>query len=252
MRRIAFILVLVAGALAPAAASAVPASSAVGGARLVSCVSALDPADRVAAFEGRMRIVRGSARMQMRFTLQTRSPDQVHWHALAAPGFGRWLSSNPGIGRFVYTKRLVALEAPASYRTLVRFRWLGRDGHRVASDRSTSPICHQADLRPNLKPLGIDERPGADAEHARYVVPVTNRGKTAAGPFDVVVTVDGATLTPAQSPDLDPGEKALVEVEGPPCTAGSMLTVDVDPTGAVDERDEVDNRLSVPCPAAPA
>jgi hypothetical protein len=199
-----------------------------------------------------MRIVRGTARMQMRFTLQTRNPGQVHWHALAAPGFGRWLSSDPGIGRYLYTKRVVALEAPASYRTIVRFRWLGGDGHRVASDHSTSPVCHQADLRPNLRPLGIDERPGADAEHARYVVPVTNRGKSAAGPFDVVVTVDGTTLTPAQSPDLDPGEKALVEVEGPPCTEGSMLTVDVDPTGAVDEREEADNRLSVPCPAAPA
>jgi CARDB protein len=248
MRRLVITAALLVSALAPAAASAAP----VGNARLVSCVSALDPADRAATFEGRMRTVRGTVRMQMRFTLQTRGKDQIHWHALAAPGFGRWLSSDPGIGRYVYTKRVVALEAPASYRTVVRFRWLGRAGRRVASDRSTSPTCHQADYRPNLRPLGIDERPGADSEHARYVVPVTNRGKTVAAPFDVVVTVDGATLTPAQSPELAPGERALVEVQGPPCTAGSMLTVDVDPTGAVDERDEEDNRISVPCPPAPA
>lgn len=248
MRRLVITAALLVSALVPAAASAAP----VGGVRLVSCVSALDPAGRAATFEGRMRTVRGTARMQMRFSLQTRAKDQIHWHALAAPGFGRWLSSDPGIGRYVYTKRVIALEAPASYRTVVRFRWLGRDGRRLASDRSTSPTCHQADYRPNLRPLGIDERAGADAEHVRYVVPVVNRGKTAADPFDVVVTVDGATLTPAQSPDLDPGERALVEVEGPPCTAGSMLTVDVDPTGAVDERDEADNRISVPCPPAPA
>jgi hypothetical protein len=188
----------------------------------------------------------------MRFTLQTRGKGQVNWHALSAPGFGRWLSSDPGVGRYVYTKRVVALFAPASYRTQVRFRWLGRDGHRVASDRSTSPICHQADLRPNLHPLAINSRAGADAEHARYVVPVVNRGKTAAGSFDVVVTVDGVTLTPAQTPGLEPGERALVEVEGPPCTVGSMLTADVDPTGAVDERVEADNRLTVTCPGAPA
>jgi CARDB protein len=248
MRRLVITAALLVSVLVPATASAAPA----GGARLVSCVSALDPADRAATFEGRMRTVRGTVRMQMRFSLQTRAKGQVHWHALAAPGFGRWLSSDPGIGRYVYTKRVIALEAPASYRTVVRFRWLGRDGDRLASDRSTSPTCHQADYRPNLRPLGIDERPGADAEHARYVVPVVNRGKTVADPFDVVVTVDGATLTPAQSPDLDPGERAFVEVEGPPCTAGSMLTVDVDPTGAVDERDEADNRISVPCPPAPA
>jgi hypothetical protein len=251
MRQLAITAALLASALVPAAANAAPAT-AIGSARLVSCDSALNPAARLATFEGRMRTVRGTSRMQMRFSLQTRAKDQVSWHALAAPGFGRWLSADPGVGRYVYTKRVVSLFAPAYYRTVVRFRWLGRGGHRIASDRSTSPICRQLDLRPNLRPLGIDERPGADAGHARYVVPVVNRGKSAAGPFDVVVTVDGATLTPAQTPDLAPGERAVVEVDGPPCTVGSMLTVDVDPTGAVDERGEADNRLSVPCPGAPA
>jgi CARDB len=250
MRRIAITAALLASALAPATAAAAPAT-ATGAARLVSCDSALAPADRLATFEGRMRTVRGTARMQMRFTLQTRAKDQVNWHALAAPGFGRWLSADPGVGRYVYTKRVVSLFAPASYRTVVRFRWLGRGGHRIASDRSTSPVCRQLDLRPNLRPLGIQERPGADARHARYVVPVVNRGKSAAGPFDVVVTVEGATLAPARTPDLAPGERALVEVVGPPCTPGSLLGVDVDPTGAVDERVEADNRLSVACPGAP-
>lgn len=248
MRRFAITAALLCALAAPATASAAP----IGSARLLTCDSALDPADRMATFEGRMRTVRGATRLQMRFTLQSRNKEQVSWHALPAPGFGRWLSSDTGVGRYVYTKRVVALFAPASYRTLVRFRWLGRGGRRIASDRSTSPICRQADLRPNLRPLGIAARAGADAEHARYVVPVANRGKSAAGPFDVVVTVDGTTLTPAQTPELAPGERALVEVEGPPCTAGSMLTVDVDPTGAVDERVEADNRLSVTCSGAPA
>ena len=255
MRRIAITAALLASAaaLAPATASAAPAApTAIGTARLLTCDSALDPADRMATFEGRMRTVRGATRLQMRFTLQSRGKGQVSWHALAAPGFGRWLSSDPGVGRYVYTKRVVALLAPASYRTQVRFRWVAGDGRRVASDHATSPTCHQADLRPNLRPLDITSRAGADAEHARYVLPVVNRGKTAAGPFDVVVTVDGTTLTPAQSPGLEPGERALVEVEGPPCAQGSTLTADVDPTGAVDERAEADNQLTVMCPGAPA
>ena len=248
MRRFAITAALLLSVLAPAAADAAPSGSA----RLLACDSALDPADRMATFEGRMRTARGATRMQMRFSLQTRTKDQPGWHALPAPGFGKWLTSDTGVGRYVYTKRVVALLAPASYRTLVRFRWIGRGGKRVASDRSTSPTCRQTDLRPNLRPLGIHSRGGADPEHARYVVPVVNRGKTAAGPFDVVVTADGTTLPPAQTPGLEPGERALVEVEGPPCTIGSMLTVDVDPTGAVDERAEMDNRLTVTCPGAPA
>jgi hypothetical protein len=186
----------------------------------------------------------------MRFTLQIREPGEG-WHRQSAPGFGKWLSSDPGVGKYVYTKRVVALEAPASYRVQVRFRWLDSDGDRVASARATSAICRQRDLRPNLKPLGVQEQPGADAGHARYLVPVVNRGRSEAGPFDVVVQVDGTTLTPAQAPGLAPGERALVEVQGPPCADGQMLTVDVDPTGAVDERAEEDNQLSLPCPGAP-
>src|SRR5215210_2834182 len=250
MRRFV-ITALLAAALWPSAASAAPAA-VVGNARLLACESSLDPADRLATFEGRMRAARAAARLQMRFTLQTRTSDRSRWHALPAPGFGRWLTSDPGVGRYVYTKRVVALAAPAQYRTTVRFRWLAADGRRLAGDRATSAACRQWDLRPNLRPLGIEARKGADADHARYVVPVENRGRAAAGPFDVVVSVDGTTLAPARAPGLAPGERALVEVEGPPCSAGEPLTVDVDPTGAVDERTEADNRLTVACPGAPA
>jgi hypothetical protein len=245
MRQLALTLLLL-GVLAA------PAHAATSGVRLTGCQSALDPLDRVASFEGRMKVKHHARRMQMRFTLQTRSADQPRWHKLPAAGFGKWLTSNPGIGRYVYTKRVIELEAPASYRTIVKFRWLDAAGARVASAKSTSAVCHQSDLRPNLKPLGVQAKPGADSSHARYLVPVVNRGRSPAGPFDVVVSVDGTTLTPAQAPELEAGERALVELQGPPCQAGQMLTVDVDPTGAVDERNEGDNQLSVACPGAPA
>jgi hypothetical protein len=245
-------IVITTALLALALAAPAGAAAATGSARLLACESALDPGDRHVAFEGRMRTVRRASRLQMRFTLQSRAKRQGRWRAVPAPGFGRWLTSDPGVGRYVYTKRVVALLAPATYRTIVRFRWLGPDGRRVAADRATSPSCRQADLRPDLRPLGIEAQPGADAEHARYLVPVENRGRTAAGPFDVVVSVEGSTLTPARAPELEAGESALVEVEGPPCAEGAILTVDVDPTGAVDERAEADNRLSLPCPGAPA
>jgi hypothetical protein len=245
MRQLALTLLLL-GVLAA------PAHAATSSVRVTSCQSALDPTERVASFEGRMKVKRHARRMQMRFTLQTRSAEEPSWHKLPAAGFGKWLTSNPGIGRYVYTKRLIELEAPASYRTIVRFRWLDAAGHRVASAKSTSATCRQSDYRPNLRPLGVQAKPGADSMHARYLVPVVNRGRSPAGAFDVVVSVDGTTLTPAQAPELEPGERALVEVPGPPCQTGQMLTVDVDPTGAVDERNEGDNQLSVPCPGAPS
>jgi hypothetical protein len=249
MRQLALVPIVLAGLL-PGAAPAHAAGAS--GVRVAACESALDPAARVATFEGRMRVKLGARRMQMRFTLQERSPDQPGWNKLAAPGFGKWLTSDPGIGRYVYTKRVVELEAPASYRTIVRFRWLDAGGNRVAAAKSISAVCHQSDLRPNLRPLGVQAQPGADAGRARYLVPVVNRGRSAAGPFDAVVSVDDTTLTPAQVPGLAAGERTVVEVEGPPCQDGQMLTVDVDPTGAVDERTEADNQLSVPCPGSPS
>src|SRR4051812_12966218 len=115
MRQLALTLLLLGALAAPAHASS-------NGARVVGCQSALEPAARVATFEGRMRVKHGARRMQMRFTLQTRSPDDRSWHKLPAAGFGKWLTSDPGIGRYVYTKRVIELEAPASYRTIVKFR----------------------------------------------------------------------------------------------------------------------------------
>src|SRR4051794_32240049 len=205
MRRLALIVTLLAVGLA-----ASPARAATSGVRVAGRASALDPAARVASFEGRMRVKRGAHRMQMRFTLQVHTADDPSWHRVPAAGFGKWLTSNPGIGRYVYTKRVIELEAPASYRTIVRFRWLDGGGDRVASSKSTSAVCRQSDLRPNLRPLGVQAQPGADAGHARYLVPVVNRGRSAADAFDVVVSVDGTTLTPAQVPGLEPGERALV------------------------------------------
>ena len=248
MRRFALIATLLVAGLAPAS----PAHAASSGVKVVGCESALDPAGRAATFEARLRAKRGAKRMQMRFTLQIRTPDDPAWSKLAASGFGKWLTSDFGIRRYVYTKHVVSLEAPAAYRTIVRFRWLDAAGDRIASSKSTSAVCRQGDLRPNLRPLGIEAGAGADAEHARYLVPVVNRGRSAAGPFDVVVSVGDTTLTPARAPELAPGERALVELQGPPCQDGRLLTVDVDPTGAVDERVEADNQLSVPCPGAPA
>lgn len=245
MRRFVPLIVLLA-LLAPAASAAAATPKV----RLIDCEPALEQMGRFAVFEGRMGSVAGAERLQMRFTLQVRDADTPRWRAVAAPGFGRWVSSNPGVSRYVYTKRVENLVALAGYRALVRFRWLNAGGRRLASQRAISPVCAQPDLRPNLRPLDIRARRARGQGRTRYAIPVVNRGPSAAGAFALVLTV-GAQALPMQTvEEMEAGERRVVSVEGPSCEPGSELTVDVDPSGAVDERVEADNRLTLPCPPA--
>src|SRR4051794_34067844 len=126
---------------APAAGAAVPRSAA--RAVLAACERGDEQTDRAAVFEGQMRRLPGTARMQMRFTLQARTPDTRRWGAVAAPGLGTWVSSAPGTSRYVYTKRVEALLAPAGYRVQLRFRWLNDNGRVVTGIRRYSRACNQ-------------------------------------------------------------------------------------------------------------
>jgi len=245
----AAILALLALALAaPAAGGAVPRSAAK--AVLADCERGtdLDSTGRAAVFEGQMRPVRGAAKMQMRFSLQARTPDTVRWSSVAAPGFGTWLSSQPGTSRYVYTKRVEGLLAPASYRVQLRFRWLSSSGRTLATARRNSPICRQPDPRPNLVVSSLAVRPTAKPGRYRYVAFVRNTGRSAAEESALRVAAGGVELPFAPVIALEPGEGLEVAVEGPACAEGAPVDADADAGEAVDERDEADNRFTRLCP----
>ena len=245
----AAILALVSLALlAPAASAAVPrwAAKAV----VADCERSNDEAGaRAAVFEGQMRSVRGAARMQMRFTLQARTPESPRWAAVAAPGFGTWVSAAPGTVRYVYTKRVEGLLAPASYRVQLRFRWLSADGGTLASARRSSRSCRQPDPRPNLVVSSLTVRPAAAPGRARYVAFVRNAGRSEADAGALRVAFGATVLPLAPVVALEPGEGIEVTVEGPACTEGDPVDADADAGEAVDEADEADNRFTRLCPA---
>ena len=231
---------------APAAGAAVPRWAAK--AALTECDRGPADSDRAAVFEGRMRSLRGTARMQMRFTLQAHSPDTTRWSSVAAPGFGTWVTSQPGTSRYVYTKRVEGLLAPSSYRVQVRFRWLSGSGRALAAARRDSRVCRQPDPRPDLVVSSLAIRPAAKAGRYRYVAFVRNRGRSAADASALRVAVGGVALPSAPVIALEPGEGVEVAVEGPACAEGSPVDADADPDDVVDERDEADNRFTRLCP----
>lgn len=135
------LILLVAVGWVPDRAQAAPSSSV----RLTGCATA--PARYIAA-EGMMRSLSGASRMQIRFELQSRTPDRPAWHTLVAAGFGIWNTADPSVRRYVYQKRVEGLAAPADYRMVVQFRWL--DGTRVlAQQRKVTRVCRQPEARPD-------------------------------------------------------------------------------------------------------
>jgi hypothetical protein len=212
--------------------------------RTSACQSALSPKARSATFTGDMRGLRGATRLQMRFVLQARTEDK-HWAKVAAPGFGTWASSDPGIGRYVYAKTVELLAAPADYRAVVDFRWLGASGRTVLRTTRTSRLCRQPDLRPDLEPQAI-----VALGDGRFAVTVRNSGRTAAGPFAVTVEAGDLTFQLGTLAGLGAGEEAVVEGQGPACSAEEPFAVTVDPDDAVDESEEDGNVLAGSCPQA--
>jgi len=240
---------LILAAAAALAAAPAPAAAGQSTARvaLTSCTTGPSAGERTAVYEGRMRRVAGTRRMQMRFALQWRRPGARRWSAIQAPGLGAWVSSDRGVKTYTFTKRIENLAAPAGYRVVVRFRWLDARRHRIDSAEIVSKPCRQPDLRPNLVPRRVYSERVGDPDRPRYVVVVRNDGETAAGAFDVGL----GGFVPGHVVDLGPGASTLVSFEGPRCDAPATLTATVDAGALVEEADEDDNALSVPCPAPP-
>jgi hypothetical protein len=221
---------------------AFPAAANAASVKLVECVEALESGDRSATFEARMHAASGAERMQIRFTLQVRQGALPGWRRVSASGLDEWLTSYPDVRRFSYAKTVRNLSAPASYRMVVRFRWLDDDSEVLRRKRARSRSCRQPDLRPDLVATDIAAVDGG------YEVSLRNRGRTAAGPFSVAFAAGADELEPLALEGLAAGERRVVAFSGPACLAGEPLTATLDAADAVDERDEDDNVLVAACP----
>ena len=85
-------------------------------------------------------------KMAMRIELQQRMHGESEFHTLAAPGFGVWRTSEPGVEIYKYVKQVTNLDAPAAYRVLVHFRWLDERGHVLKRDELHTSRCVQPTL----------------------------------------------------------------------------------------------------------
>jgi hypothetical protein len=204
---------------------------------VASCDRELDEA----VFAARMTSYRRSGKMQMRFTLQARTPEDARWHKVDAPGFGEWITVPSGLSRYTYEKTVQDLLTPASYRAVVHFRWRDARGKQIRRERATSRTCRQPDSRPDLVVRDVK------ADPAGYVAVVFNRGREAANAFDVRFVRDGVLLGSARVSGLEPQAAIDVFLPGSQCAPGTPLEAVVDPLSEVDESNEFNDSVSAFC-----
>jgi hypothetical protein len=217
-------------------------------ARLKACSEQAE----TATFRGGMRAWGKGGTLQMRFTLQSRLESESQWTEGVQPaGFGAWLTAKPGVRHFLVDKTVTKLAEGVAYRSVVRFRW--RDASGAIVDRGTerTRACNQRDHRANLVVDSVESIEGSRPGTRLYVVRVANDGDTAAPVFSTILEVNGQLLPEqATTEPLLEGDWTELDFEGPPCSPGTSLIARTDTAGSVDESDEADNGLTVPCPAA--
>jgi hypothetical protein len=107
------------------------------------CVTAGLQGERSATFSGEMTAIPGTIRMAMRIEVQERMPAEEAFHTIIAPGLGVWRVSEVKVRVYKYFKQVTNLHSPASYRALVRFRWLTARGHVLRQAERLTPRCLQ-------------------------------------------------------------------------------------------------------------
>jgi hypothetical protein len=260
VRRLTIIGALALAACAAAAADAQTPEAQQTSLRSYTCQHALDPAARAVSITAAMRPLAGTQKMQMRFQLLKRATKHGHGVTVSGRGLGTWITpADPTLGqrsgdRWVVHHPVVDLAAPAFYRFKVSFRWFGSGGTVLGTSDRKTRTCYQPELRPDVTISALKIVP-LTAGSDRYAVVIGNRGKTAAGPFTVELTVGAAptqqTLTePVTS--LPPHTRTTVRFKGPACMAAEPIMVIVDPQQQVDDYDRTNNTFAETCPGTSA
>ncbi len=120
-------------------------------ATLEQCMTSTVQTERSATFTGEMSSVAGAAKMSMRIEVEERVPGEIEFHTVSAPGLGVWRAADPKVKVYKYVKQVSNLSAPASYRGLVRFRWINAHGHVIKRAERLTTRCLQP--APSVEPM---------------------------------------------------------------------------------------------------
>ncbi|HEY5261778.1 MAG TPA: hypothetical protein VIJ33_06670 [Solirubrobacteraceae bacterium] len=113
---------------------------------LEQCATSTVQTERSATFTAQMTATGTTQRMAMHIELEQRLSGETTYHTLMAPGLGVWQRSEAGVQIYKYVKQVTNLDAPAAYRAVVRFRWLGDKGRVLKRAETRTQHCLQPAL----------------------------------------------------------------------------------------------------------
>jgi hypothetical protein len=198
-----------------------------------------------------MTAVAHTQRMAIRIDLQEHIPSTPGFRVVSAPGLGVWRRSAVGVKVYRYVKQVTNLPAPAAFRAVVRFRWLGAGDSVIRRATRRTESCVQRDERPQLNVGAVTITAAPHSSNAQYEIVVRNDGRGPAGAFGVTLIVDGATQQTLAVPSLAAGARTVLDAVAPRCSSGSSVQVDLDPQHQVDEAAGGGQPKTVSCPLAP-
>jgi CARDB len=239
-----------AAAQAPAPASTVPTRAKLTRATLRQCVVAVDQAGRIAVFEGQMLAVARTQRMEIRIDVEEATPSDRSFHVVEV---GAWKHSDPGVQVYGYIDQVRNLDAPAAYRAVVRYRWLDARMHVLRRAQRRTQACVQPDERPKLVVAAVSITAARRSSNAQYQIAVRNGGRGPAGPFGVLLTVNGTAQPELTVPALAPASRMVLVAVAPRCLPASTVIVALDPQGQVHEATGggLPRMVACPLPAVP-
>ena len=204
--------------------------------------------ERAATFSGQMVAIAGTTRMMMRIDVQERVPGELSFHTLNAPGLGVWRHSASGVKIYKYLKQVTNLPAPATFRALIRFRWLNEKGRVIRRAERRTPTCEQIDPRAKLVVGAIRAIPLRGSSLVDYQVVVRNEGHATASAFGVALTINGIAQPLLNVASVPGGSRMVLESQGPRCAVGSNIEVQLDPKHQIEEAVGGGLAGSVSCP----
>jgi hypothetical protein len=220
-------------------------------ATVTACTTGDTNAERSATFSAGMDAVPGTSTMAVAFDLYEQTSATSPYVAVSAPGFGAWQSSERAIASFTANENVVDLPAPASFRALVRYRWLSRTGRVIRRAERVTKACVETAPEPDLFIAQITHTAGSPAKTSElYNVVVRNSGPGTAGPFEVAFSIGATPLADQQVAGLAPHSDTTVQFSGPRCTAGDTVTAQVDPADAILEPADPSRKITLTCAAA--